>query len=255
MRKLSLILRTKNWSIEFNTPNEEFVDDFDDIYERYDFSTVPKHRLPICEYRNEILNALKSNTVVVIEGATGCGKTTQVPQFIIDDCRENGRRCNVIVTQPRRIAAVTNAERISAERKWPPRSIVGYQIGMDERSNYSDDTRLLFCTTGILLEKLIVAKDFLNFTHIIIDEVHERSNLLDLLLIVIKKIFAIAPPSNIKVILMSATIDAQTVGTLSIDFQAKIPNHLLSVCKVFRIAQRRRDDGVPNNQSESIERI
>lgn len=68
--------------------------------------------------------------VIIIKGATGCGKTTQVPQFILDDFQTNKRDhdCNIIVTQPRRIAAISVAKRVCEERKWKLGSVVGYQV-------------------------------------------------------------------------------------------------------------------------------
>lgn len=88
---------------------------------------------------------------------------------------------------------------------------------MDERANVSEDTRILFCTTGVLLEKLIRSKDLSAYTHIILDEVHERNKDMDFLLIIIKKLlFGIVPRPKVKIILMSATIEAQQVISLSI---------------------------------------
>lgn len=74
------------------------------------------------------MNMIDSCKTVVIQGHTGCGKTTQVPQYILDHQRENGRPCNIIITQPRRIAAVSIAKRVSKERNWPLGTIVGYKV-------------------------------------------------------------------------------------------------------------------------------
>ncbi|XP_021285972.1 DExH-box ATP-dependent RNA helicase DExH7, chloroplastic isoform X1 [Herrania umbratica] len=171
--------------------------------------------LPIAGLKNDILQLLKENNVLVVCGETGSGKTTQVPQFILDDMIESGRggHCNIICTQPRRIAAISVAERVADERCEPSPgsngSLVGYQVRLDNARN--EKTKLLFCTTGILLRKLVGDKSLTGVSHIIVDEVHERSLLGDFLLIVLKNLIekqsAHSPP-KLKVILMSATVDS-----------------------------------------------
>lgn len=135
---------------------------------------------------------------------------SQLPQMILDDCRERRKRCNIIVTQPRRLAARSIAERVSRERMWELGSLVGYQIALDTRYT-SEDTRILFCTTGLLLEKLIRTKNMSNYTHIILDEVHERDKNMDFLFIIIRMLLCTNSP-NVKIILMSATIEAPKVS-------------------------------------------
>lgn len=91
--------------------------------------------------------------------------------------------------------------------------LIPAQIGLDQRANFSEDTRILYCTTGVLLERLIQLHDFGQFTHIILDEVHERSKEIDFLLIVIKKLLAKATTKpNVKFIFMSATFDVDAVS-------------------------------------------
>ncbi|KAG2302509.1 hypothetical protein Bca52824_031160 [Brassica carinata] len=172
--------------------------------------------LPISEVKNDILQHLKERDVLVVCGETGSGKTTQVPQFILDDMIESGRggHCNIICTQPRRIAAISVAQRVADERcessPGSDDSLVGYQVRLE--SARSDKTRLLFCTTGILLRKLAGDKTLKDVTHIIVDEVHERSLLGDFLLIILKSLIEKQSCDNtshrLKVILMSATVDA-----------------------------------------------
>ncbi|RID44875.1 hypothetical protein BRARA_I01640 [Brassica rapa] len=172
--------------------------------------------LPISEVKNDILQHLKERDVLVVCGETGSGKTTQVPQFILDDMIESGRGgyCNIICTQPRRIAAISVAQRVADERcessPGSDDSLVGYQVRLE--SARSDKTRLLFCTTGILLRKLAGDKTLNDVTHIIVDEVHERSLLGDFLLIILKSLIEKQSCDNtsqrLKVVLMSATVDA-----------------------------------------------
>lgn len=100
-----------------------------DIYEKYDFSYhLRAARLPIENSEDEILDTVRKNNVVVLRGPTGCGKTTKVPQFILDEYRRKGLYCNIVVAQPRRIAASSNAKRVCRERGWVCGSIVGYQV-------------------------------------------------------------------------------------------------------------------------------
>ncbi|XP_059313551.1 DExH-box ATP-dependent RNA helicase DExH7, chloroplastic isoform X2 [Lycium ferocissimum] len=171
--------------------------------------------LPIADLKGKILHSLEENDVLVICGETGCGKTTQVPQFILDDMIESGRggHCNIICTQPRRIAAISVAERVADERcessPGSSESLVGYQVRLDSARN--ERTKLLFCTTGILLRMFSGNKNLAGFSHIIVDEVHERSLLGDFLLIVLKSLIqkqSALGTAKLKVILMSATVDS-----------------------------------------------
>ncbi|GIX99928.1 ATP-dependent RNA helicase TDRD9 [Caerostris darwini] len=175
------------------------------IYDTY-FKNSPKYdpNLAITHYRNEIISQLQINPVVIIQGHTGCGKTTQVPQYILDLHKTKGTPCNIVVTQPRKIAAISVARRVCYERKWELGSIVGYQVAMD--SHTSIDTRITYMTTGVLLEKLVHSKRMDMYTHIIIDEVHERNQDIDFALLIIKK-FLMTNCPRVKVILMSATFD------------------------------------------------
>lgn len=66
--------------------------------------------------------------MVIVEGPTGCGKTTQVPQWILDDCYQSRKACRIVVTQPRRIAAISIARRVAQERGWDVGGVVGYQV-------------------------------------------------------------------------------------------------------------------------------
>ncbi|XP_051147051.1 DExH-box ATP-dependent RNA helicase DExH7, chloroplastic isoform X2 [Andrographis paniculata] len=171
--------------------------------------------LPIAELKDEILHLLEENNVVVISGETGCGKTTQVPQYILDNMIQAGcgGNCNIICTQPRRIAAVSVAERVADEccesSPGSTGSLVGYQVRLDSARN--ERTKLLFCTTGILLRMISGNKDLAGVSHVIVDEVHERSLLGDFLLIVLKNLIekqSTCGKPKLKVILMSATVDS-----------------------------------------------
>ena len=97
-------------------------------YNNFDFHQPNRSPLAIDSKKDEILHLLKKESAIVVKGFTGCGKSTQVPQFILDDHYQRKVPCNIVVTQPRRIAAITIAQRVSAERVWPIGTVVGYQV-------------------------------------------------------------------------------------------------------------------------------
>ena len=129
-----------------------------------------------------IIEVIDSNQTVVICGSTGCGKTTQVPQFILDalTLRRQGGRCNIICTQPQRISAIDVATRVAAERLEAVGGSSGFQIMME--SKRSRTTKLLFCTTGTLLHFLEKDPLLRETSHVVVDEVDERSLETDFLL-------------------------------------------------------------------------
>ncbi|XP_068981713.1 probable ATP-dependent RNA helicase spindle-E [Bombus flavifrons] len=176
------------------------------IYKTYQFAHHANPNLVVSSKRDQIVSMIETNSVVVIQGPTGCGKTTQVPQFILDSCYKKRLHCNIIVTQPRRIAAISIAKRVSQERQWPIGTLIGYQVGLINHT--SKDTRLTYCTAGVLLHKLVNSKNMLDYTHVILDEVHERNEDMDFLLLVVRKLLY-TNSRSVKVILMSATFDVE----------------------------------------------
>lgn len=142
----------------------------------------------------------------MIEGSTGSGKSTQVPQFILEEHARVKEHCNIICTQPRRIAAKSVARFVCDRRGWSLGSLVGYQIGMDKCMGES--TRLTFVTTGVLLEKLINQRNMNQYTHVILDEVHERDKETDFCLLVVRRLLR-TNSRHVKVILMSATFESK----------------------------------------------
>uniref|UniRef100_A0A673NE88 ATP-dependent RNA helicase DHX29 n=1 Tax=Sinocyclocheilus rhinocerous TaxID=307959 RepID=A0A673NE88_9TELE len=168
---------------------------------------VEREQLPVFQHRQQVLEALRCHRVLVIAGETGSGKSTQIPQFILEELLANGEAaqpCNVVVTQPRRISATSLASRVSQDLCGKT-SLCGYQIRMENRSG--DATRLLYCTTGVLLRKLQQDRLLSSLTHIIVDEVHERSVQSDFLLTILKEV--VHKRSDLHLILMSATVDCQ----------------------------------------------
>ncbi|XP_040841278.1 ATP-dependent RNA helicase A isoform X2 [Ochotona curzoniae] len=160
--------------------------------------------LPVKKFEDEILDAISQNSVVIVRGATGCGKTTQVPQFILDDFIQSGRaaECNIVVTQPRRISAVSVAERVAYERGEEPGKSCGYSVRFESilpRPHAS----IMFCTVGVLLRKLEAG--IRGISHVIVDEIHERDINTDFLLVVLRDVVQAYP--EVRIVLMSATID------------------------------------------------
>lgn len=168
------------------------------------FATM-RSKLPVFHWKIPLLAAMESNQVVVIQGETGCGKTTQVPHYVLEAASEMGRPCNVICTQPRRISAIGVASRVAEERGEPCGRAVGYSIRHEVCS--SRDTMLLFCTTGTLLRRLEGDPTLRQVSHVFVDEVHERGLESDFLLLALKDLLPSRP--DLKIILMSATMDAE----------------------------------------------
>ncbi|KQJ97041.1 hypothetical protein BRADI_3g28477v3 [Brachypodium distachyon] len=166
-----------------------------------------REKLPAFKMREEFLKAVASNQVLVISGETGCGKTTQLPQFILEEEIDNlrGADCSIICTQPRRISAISVAARVGSERGEELGETVGYQIRLE--SKRSTQTRLLFCTTGVLLRKLVQDPDLVGVSHLLVDEIHERGMNEDFLIIILRDLLPRRP--DLRLVLMSATINAE----------------------------------------------
>jgi len=164
-----------------------------------------RENLPAAQARESFLRLMKEadqgDRVVLITGETGCGKTTQIPQYILEDAPSYAK---IVVAQPRRLAATGVADRVANERgeSKPGVGTVGYVVRGD--SKMSDQCRLMFCTTGVLLRQLQSEGALDCVTHIVIDEVHERHLDTDVLLAILKE----TRPRHLRVVLMSATMDA-----------------------------------------------
>ncbi|UJR29861.1 hypothetical protein I4U23_017409 [Adineta vaga] len=178
----------------------ETFDDYKEIKQWINQDTT----LPVYAQKEKILSTIEKNSITIIQGNTGSGKSTQIPQYILDDFVKNSKPVNIVVTQPRRIAARSLCEHISYSRQWPVGQTVGYQTSLNRQR--CELTRILYCTTGVLLQRLILTKTLQDFTHIILDEVHERDQSMDFLLILIRTLW-LRNSQNVKIILMSATIE------------------------------------------------
>ncbi len=159
--------------------------------------------LPIVQCKNEIINALKNNQVVIVTGATGSGKSTQLPKI----CLEAGLQRKGIIgcTQPRRIAAVSLAQRLSQELKNLGNNTVGYKIRFQEQ--LSRNTIIKFMTDGILLAEAQSDRYFRKYDVLIIDEAHERSLNIDFILGILRRLTDVR--KDISIIISSATINPE----------------------------------------------
>ncbi|XP_061453249.1 probable ATP-dependent RNA helicase DHX34 isoform X2 [Rhineura floridana] len=156
--------------------------------------------LPMARYRDQLIAAVASSQVVVVAGDTGCGKSTQVPQYLLA-----AGYSHVACTQPRRIACIALAKRVAYESLQQYGDQVGYQIRFE--STRSPATRIVFLTEGLLLRQAQREPTLPGYHVLIADEVHERHLHGDFLLGVLRKILPARP--SLKLVLMSATINIQ----------------------------------------------
>lgn len=163
--------------------------------------------LPIAAHRDEFLRALEQHQVIVLCGATGSGKSTQLPKL----CAQAGRGVFGLIghTQPRRIAARSLAKRVADEVGTPLGQAVGYQVRFTDHSG--PNSRIKLMTDGILLREVEADRELRRYDTLIIDEAHERSLNIDLLLGVLREVLKRRP--DLKLIITSATIDPQKFAT------------------------------------------
>lgn len=154
--------------------------------------------LPVSAAHDEIVAALAANRVVIVAGATGSGKTTQLPKMLL----ELGRT-RIAHTQPRRIAARSVAERIASELGVSLGDEVGYQVRFDRKAGKR--TQLKVLTDGVLLAEIAADPQLSRYDTVIIDEAHERSLTIDVLLGHLKRL--VAERDDLRVVITSATID------------------------------------------------
>ena len=158
--------------------------------------------LPMYAMRQSVLYCVQKYRVTIVVGATGSGKTTQIPQYLLEEQYHGGRLIGV--TQPRRISAMSIANRVAEEMGCALGSRVGYSVRFDECR--SAETSILFLTDGLLMRELILDPLLSRYSIIMIDEAHERSIHSDLLFGLLKKILQVR--MDLRVIIASATIDA-----------------------------------------------
>ncbi|UXI21407.1 hypothetical protein NH340_JMT07350 [Sarcoptes scabiei] len=182
-----------------------------------------RRSLPIYPFKDDLIAAIKDHQVLIIEGETGSGKTTQVPQYLIEaGFTEDGTK-KIGCTQPRRVAAMSVAARVADEMNTKLGSLVGYSIRFEDCT--SEKTILKYMTDGMLLREFLGEPDLASYSVIIIDEAHERTLHTDILFGLVKDIARFRP--DLKLLISSATLDAEKFS----DFFDGAP--------VFRIPGRR----------------
>ncbi|XP_028282610.1 ATP-dependent RNA helicase DHX30 isoform X2 [Parambassis ranga] len=169
-------------------------------------------KLPVDAHSQRVVSAVRSSRVVVIAGETGCGKTTRIPRFLLEDHVRggDGANCNILVTQPRRISAVSVAHRVADEMGPALKHCVGYQVRLESRPPEQSGGAMLFLTVGVLLKKLQSNPTLKGISHVVVDEVHERDINTDLLLALLRTSLNENP--DLHIILMSATGDNQRLA-------------------------------------------
>jgi ATP-dependent RNA helicase DHX57 len=192
-----------DWQARQNTPAQQRM-------------LAVRQNLPAWKLRNTIVEAVTSSQVTIISGETGSGKSTQSVQFVLDDMIRQGlgEAANIICTQPRRISALGLADRVADERCVKVGEEVGFSI-RGESKQKPGTTKITFVTTGVLLRRLQtsggkpqdVVDALADVSHVVIDEVHERSLDTDFLMVLLRDVLQVR--KDLKLILMSATLDAQ----------------------------------------------
>ena len=171
--------------------------------DRYYKLLSERMKLPAYNTQDEFQKLMKKNSIVIVVGDTGSGKTTQIPNFSVDYAIENNG-C-VACTQPRRVAAISVAQRVSEEMDVVLSEQVGYTIRFEDKS--SDLTILKYLTDGMLLREAMNDPFLSKYNVIIIDEAHERTLGTDILFALLKEI--IKKRKKLKIIIMSATLESK----------------------------------------------
>ncbi len=171
--------------------------------------------LPVYAIADELLKTIENHQIVVVEGATGCGKTTQIPR-ILHKAHPDWR---IAVTQPRRIAAVSVAARIAFEEGAELGGEVGYRIRFDDKS--SSSSKILIMTDGILLNEARLDSELSAYDLIMVDEAHERSLNIDITLGLLYQICLRRP--DVRVIISSATLNPRQFQTFFDKIAPEVP--------------------------------
>ncbi|SCW00355.1 LAFE_0C02366g1_1 [Lachancea fermentati] len=161
--------------------------------------------LPVYRYRQQLLDAIKENQILIVVGETGSGKTTQLPQYLVEEGYTKNGTLQIACTQPRRVAAMSVAARVADEMDVFLGKEVGYSIRFEDRTT-PEKTVLKYMTDGMLLREFLVDPELSKYACIMIDEAHERTLATDILLGLLKDI--LPHRKDLKLLISSATINA-----------------------------------------------
>uniref|UniRef100_F6Q0S8 Pre-mRNA-splicing factor ATP-dependent RNA helicase DHX16 n=1 Tax=Equus caballus TaxID=9796 RepID=F6Q0S8_HORSE len=181
-----------------------------------------RRSLPVFPFREELLAAIANHQVLIIEGETGSGKTTQIPQYLFEEGYTK-KGMKIACTQPRRVAAMSVAARVAREMGVKLGNEVGYSIRFEDCT--SERTVLRYMTDGMLLREFLSEPDLASYSVVMVDEAHERTLHTDILFGLIKDVARFRP--ELKVLVASATLDTARFSTFFDD------------APVFRIPGRR----------------
>jgi pre-mRNA-splicing factor ATP-dependent RNA helicase DHX15/PRP43 len=156
--------------------------------------------LPITNVKEEILHSVKKFSTTILVGETGSGKSTQLPQYLLPLASGDGR-C-IACTQPRRVAAVSIAQRVAYEQNKVLGEEIGYSIRFEDKSNHK--TKIKFVTDGVLLRECMSDSNLSRYDIVILDEAHERSLQTDILMGLLRQIQDKRP--SLRLVVMSATL-------------------------------------------------
>jgi HrpA-like RNA helicase len=163
-----------------------------------------REQLPVNQHKEAILDAVSKNRTTILVGETGSGKTTQIPQILFRS--KKFKKEGIVITQPRRVAAISLSKRVSDEMGRKLGTTVGYSIRFEDCT--SPETKIKFVTDGMLLRELLSDSMLSKYGVIILDEAHERTLRTDVLFGAVKDI--LRKRNDLKVIVMSATLNAKS---------------------------------------------
>lgn len=187
-----------------------------------------RKKLPMYDFRDQLVQAVKDHQCIIVSSETGSGKTTQIPQYLFEENVNEGKM--IAVTQPRRVAAMSVAARVAEEKEVRLGAEVGFAVRFE--SKVSDKTMIKFMTDGLLLRELISDPTLDAYSILMLDEAHERTLSTDILLAFLKDLLNLRP--ELKLIISSATLNAQKFSAFLSDAPIfNVPGRTFEVERLF----------------------